>query len=89
MLTNHQIILANYPEHKVQAHHFQLVSGPLGKPAANEVLIQNQWLSVDPYMKGPDQFSKILCQKYRYRRPYYGRSDWESIGEQVQAIQRR
>lgn len=52
MLTNHQIILANYPEQKVQAHHFQLVSGPLGKPAANEVLIQNQWLSVDPYMKG-------------------------------------
>ena len=52
MLTNHQIILANYPEQKVQAHHFQLISSPLGKPAANEVLIQNQWLSVDPYIKG-------------------------------------
>ncbi len=52
MLTNHQIILANYPEQKVQAHHFRLVSGLLGKPATNEVLIQNQWLSVDPYMKG-------------------------------------
>jgi len=52
MLTNHQIILANYPTQQVEAQHFQFVSNPLGKPAANEVLIQNQWLSVDPYMKG-------------------------------------
>ena len=52
MLINQQIILANHPEQKVQAHHFQLVGSPLGKPSVGEVLIQNQWLSVDPYMKG-------------------------------------
>ena len=63
MLINQQIILANHPEQKVQAHHFQLVGSPLGKPSVGEVLIQNQWLSVDPYMKGRINSAKSYAKK--------------------------
>ena len=81
MLTNQQIILANHPEQKVQAHHFQLVSSPLGKPAVGEVLIQNQWLSVDPYMKGRINSAKSYAKNVAIGEVMIG----EVIGKVVES----
>ena len=85
MLINHQIILANHPEQKVQAHHFQLVNSPLGTPAANEVLIQNQWLSVDPYMKGRINAAKSYAKNVAIGELMTG----EGIGTVVESKSKR
>ena len=44
--------LASYPTGWVTQDNFKLVSSPLPKPGEGEVLVRNQWLSLDPYMRG-------------------------------------
>jgi alkylation response protein AidB-like acyl-CoA dehydrogenase len=51
-MINKQILLASHPEGAVSPEHFRLVEAPLGKPGAGEVLVRNEWLSLDPYMRG-------------------------------------
>ena len=52
MITNKQIVLASRPAGPVTRDNFRLVEGPV--PALNdgEVLVRNEWLSLDPYMRG-------------------------------------
>ncbi|HJS36906.1 MAG TPA: NADP-dependent oxidoreductase [Burkholderiales bacterium] len=49
---NKRIVLASYPEGWVTEANFRLETAPLPKPAEGEVLVQNHWLSLDPYMRG-------------------------------------
>jgi NADPH-dependent curcumin reductase len=49
---NKRIVLASYPEGWVTESNFRLETAPLPKPAEGEVLVKNQWLSLDPYMRG-------------------------------------
>jgi len=51
-LTNRQILLANRPQGAVSEANFRFVDVPLGKPGKGEVLVKNEWLSLDPYMRG-------------------------------------
>jgi hypothetical protein len=49
---NKQVLLASRPRGAVAEENFRIVEAPVAKPAAGEVLVKNQWLSLDPYMRG-------------------------------------
>ena len=49
---NKQVLLASRPQGRVTEDNFRIVEAPVGRPAAGEVLVRNEWLSLDPYMRG-------------------------------------
>jgi NADPH-dependent curcumin reductase CurA len=49
---NRQILLASRPQGWVREENFRIVDAPMPKPRAGEVLVKNEWLSLDPYMRG-------------------------------------
>lgn len=49
---NQQIVLANRPVRSVEEANFRLVESEIAQPGANQVLVRNHWLSLDPYMRG-------------------------------------
>jgi NADPH-dependent curcumin reductase CurA len=52
MNVNRQVLLASRPEGVPQATHFRIVETPVPVPAAGQVLVRNQFLSVEPAMRG-------------------------------------
>jgi NADPH-dependent curcumin reductase len=49
---NKQVLLASRPQGVVTEDNFRIVEAPVGKPGGGEVLVRNEWLSLDPYMRG-------------------------------------
>ena len=49
---NRKILLASRPQGAVTEQNFRIVDAPLPEPAEGEVLVKNEWLSLDPYMRG-------------------------------------
>jgi len=49
---NRQVLLASRPQAAVTEDNFRLVDAPIPKPGPGEVLVRNEWLSLDPYMRG-------------------------------------
>jgi len=49
---NRQVLLASRPQGRVTEENFRIVETPPGTPAPGEVLVRNEWLSLDPYMRG-------------------------------------
>jgi len=52
MTSNRQVQLASRPQGAVTADNFRIIDAPVGTPGAGEVLVKNEWLSLDPYMRG-------------------------------------
>jgi NADPH-dependent curcumin reductase len=52
MTTNRQVLLASRPQGPVTEDNFRVVDMPVGTPQEGEVLVRNDWLSLDPYMRG-------------------------------------
>lgn len=49
---NRQVVLAARPQGVPQAEHFRIVDAALASPGPGQVLIRNEWLSVEPAMRG-------------------------------------
>ena len=49
---NRQVLLASRPEGAVSEANFRIVDAPMPAPGEGEVLVKNEWLSLDPYMRG-------------------------------------
>jgi NADPH-dependent curcumin reductase len=49
---NQQVLLASRPQGLVIEENFRIVETPVGAPGPGEVLVRNEWLSLDPYMRG-------------------------------------
>ena len=49
---NRKILLASRPQGAVTEQNFRIVDAPMPQPADGEVLVRNEWLSLDPYMRG-------------------------------------
>lgn len=49
---NRQVLLHSRPESIPQADNFRLVERPMPVPGPGQVLVRNQWLSVEPAMRG-------------------------------------
>ena len=51
-MLNKQVLLANRPQGAVTPDDFRIVEAPIAAPGPGEVLVKNEWLSLDPYMRG-------------------------------------
>jgi NADPH-dependent curcumin reductase len=51
-MKNRQVVLASRPQGSVSPDNFRVVESDLGEPGAGDVLVRNEWLSLDPYMRG-------------------------------------
>lgn len=49
---NRQVLLASRPEGIPQAAHFRVVESPIPQPGPGQVVVRNEWLSVEPAMRG-------------------------------------
>jgi hypothetical protein len=49
---NRQVLLQSRPEGIPQAGNFRIVETPIPVPGAGQVLVRNEWLSVEPAMRG-------------------------------------
>lgn len=49
---NRQVVLASRPQGIPQAEHFRVVESPVPVPGPGQVLVRNEWLSVEPAMRG-------------------------------------
>lgn len=58
MAKNIQVLLANRPDGWVKESDFNIVESDIPSPGPGEVLIENSWLSLDPYMRGRMNASK-------------------------------
>ena len=52
MAMNRQVLLAKRPQGAVKEDDFRIVDTPVAAPGEGEVLVRNEWLSLDPYMRG-------------------------------------
>jgi len=52
MEKNQKIVLASRPTAWVEESNFRLEESDIPQPGTNQVLVRNQWLSLDPYMRG-------------------------------------
>ncbi|MEU3274847.1 NADP-dependent oxidoreductase [Saccharomonospora sp. NPDC006951] len=59
-----EVRLARRPVGTPVADDFELASVPVGQPAAGEVLVRNEYLSVDPYMRGRMIDTKSYVEPY-------------------------
>jgi len=50
--SNRQVLLASRPEGKPTESNFRIKDGPLPSCGDGQVRVRNQWLSIDPYMRG-------------------------------------
>ncbi len=49
---NRQVLLASRPQGWVTEDSFRIVDAPVRTPDLGEVAVRNEWLSLDPYMRG-------------------------------------
>ncbi|GGM24152.1 NADP-dependent oxidoreductase [Streptomyces fumigatiscleroticus] len=52
MSINREIRLASRPFGEPGVEHFELAEAPVPEPRADQILVRNTWMSVDPYMRG-------------------------------------
>ena len=51
-MKNRQVLLASHPQGAVVPGNFRIVDADTPGPGEGEVLVRNEWLSLDPYMRG-------------------------------------
>ena len=69
---NRQVVLAARPEGFPKDSDFELVESPVPEPGAGEVLVQAQWLSVDPYMRGRMSTARSYAKATELGEPMTG-----------------
>ena len=81
MTMNRQVLLASRPQGAVTEQNFRIVDVPLRAPAEGEVLIKNEWLSLDPYMRGRMSDAKSYVPPAKLDEPMTG----QTVGEVVES----
>src|SRR5688500_12022604 len=51
-MKNRLVLLASRPAAQVSPENFRVVDAEVPKPGSGEALVRNEWLSLDPYMRG-------------------------------------
>ena len=51
-MKNRQVLLASRPSGNVSPENFRIVEADVPRPGSGEALVRNEWLSLDPYMRG-------------------------------------
>jgi NADPH-dependent curcumin reductase CurA len=77
MAVNRQVLLDNRPTGAVTRENFRLVESPMPELREGEVLVRNQWLSLDPYMRGRMSDAKSYVKPAELGQPMVG----QTVGE--------
>lgn len=64
--------LTSYPEGQPSLENFDLIEKEIGPPGENEFLVQNEWLSVDPYMRGRMREGESYVSPFEIGQPMEG-----------------
>ena len=78
---NKQVLLASRPQGAVTEDNFRIVEAPVGKPGPGEVLVRNEWLSLDPYMRGRMSDAKSYAKSTEIGEVMVG----QTVGEVVES----
>jgi len=78
---NKQVLLASRPRGAVTEDNFRIVEVPVGKPGPGEVLVKNEWLSLDPYMRGRMSDAKSYAKSTEIGEVMVG----QTVGEVVES----
>ena len=78
---NKKVLLASRPQGAVTEDNFRFVEMPVGKPGPGEVLIRNEWLSLDPYMRGRMSDAKSYAKSVEIGEVMVG----QTVGEVVES----
>ncbi len=62
-MKNKQVLLASRPTGAVEESHFRIVESDIPKAGANEFVVRNHYLSLDPYMRGRMDNEKSYAAK--------------------------
>ncbi|MEO5766006.1 MAG: NADP-dependent oxidoreductase [Casimicrobiaceae bacterium] len=71
---NRQVLLASRPQGAVSEQNFRVVDAPMPVPADGEVLVKNEWLSLDPYMRGRMSDAKSYVPPAKLDEPMTGQT---------------
>src|SRR6202140_1588218 len=78
---NKQVLLASRPQGAGTEANFRIVEVPVGKPGTGEVLVKNEWLSLDPYMRGRMSDAKSYAKSTEIGEVMVG----QTVGEVVES----
>jgi len=81
MIQNRQVLLASRPQGAVTEQNFRIVDTPLRAPHEGEVLVRNEWLSLDPYMRGRMSDAKSYVPPAKLDEPMTG----QTVGEVLES----
>ena len=70
--TARQIQMVSRPAGMPAQEHFKMVEVELPAPGAGEVLVENRYMSVDPYMRGRMRAEGVYAAPYPLNAPLYG-----------------
>ena len=79
--SNKQVLLVNRPQGAVTEDNFRIVSAPVATPGAGQVLVRNEWLSLDPYMRGRMTDAKSYAPSVRLGEVMVG----QTVGEVIES----
>ena len=80
-MLNKRVLLASRPQGAVTPDNFRVDEAPLPQPAEGEVLVRNEWLSLDPYMRGRMSEAKSYVPPAELGAPMVG----QTVGEVVES----
>ena len=76
-----QVRLVSRPQGDITEDNFRIAEVPLADPGPGEVLIRNDWLSLDPYMRGRMSDAKSYVPPVELGAVMVG----QTVGEVVQS----
>lgn len=79
--TARQIQMVSRPAGMPGQEHFRMVEVELPAPEAGQVLVENRYMSVDPYMRGRMRAEGVYAAPYPLNAPLYG----GAVGEVVES----
>lgn len=79
--TARQIHMVSRPAGMPAQEHFKLVEVELPAPGEGQVLVENRYLSVDPYMRGRMRAEGVYAAPYALNAPLYG----GAVGEVIES----
>ncbi|MGW4465878.1 NADP-dependent oxidoreductase [Micromonospora sp. NPDC004704] len=85
--TGREIHLASRPHGWPTLQNFNLVKVQVPDPGPGQVLVRNQLMSVDPYMRGRMNDVKSYAAPYQLDAPLYGAAIGEVIASETDAFQ--
>ena len=81
MTTSKRIVLASRPQGAVVQDNFRLEDAPVPELAQDQVLVRNEWLSLDPYMRGRMSDAKSYVKPVEIGEVMVG----QTVGEVVES----